>query len=467
MPGLQSSTDAEEDFLLTKKIADVLASERASFHTPGHKGRPQAFGADGNFSFAASFDVTELPGLDDLSHPDGVLFNLENRLAALFNARRSFISVNGASACLMAALMTAASLGRRILVPHNLHRSAVNGLALARLEPVWYEPQWDSTCGMYQHVTAETVEQALSETNAGSLLIVSPTYGGAISDIKAIASICKKKGVLLIVDEAHGAHLLSPDSLPVSALSCGADIVVHSLHKILPALTQTGALHIAHDSRFSLEQARTFLTALQSSSPSYHLLASIERLVDFMSCEAGIKRLQGVVGLAEKLRRAIGNIGSYEVCAKAPVQEPLHVLVRPLFSVNLAAQLRKLGIGIEAEFNQSVLFLLGMGSEPSDVDLLVDSLCQIAKSASNCGGGEPKFDAPPPFVQSMEPADAFRLPSYVVPLEECADRIAAECVAPCPPGTPVVVPGQLLEKESLAYLLQFTGIRSLRVVQKI
>lgn len=452
---------------MTKKIADLVAAERASFHTPGHKGRPHAFGADEDFSLAASCDVTELPGLDDLSHPEGVLLNLENRLAALFRARRSFISVNGASACLMAALMTAASLGRRILVPANLHRSAANGLALCRLEPVWYKPQWDSTYGVYQHVCPETVEQALSETNASSLLIVSPTYGGAISDIKAIASVCKKKGVLLIVDEAHGAHLLSSDLLPASALSCGADIVVHSLHKILPALTQTGVLHIAHDSRFSLEQARTYLTALQSSSPSYQLMASIERLVDFMSGAAGMERLHDVVGLAEKMRRAISSIGAYEVYAKAPVHEPLHVLVRPLFSVNLAAQLSNRGIGIEAVFHRSTLFLLGLGSEPADVDLLVEALCEIAESAEGSANVEPNIDAPPLFVQSMEPAEAFRLPSHMVPVEAAADCIAAECIAPCPPGTPVVVPGQLLEKESLAYLLQFTGIRSLQVVQKL
>lgn len=452
---------------MAEKIGDVVACERASFHTPGHKGRPQAFGADENFSMALSKDVTELPGLDDLSQPDGVLLNLETRLASLFTARRSFISVNGASACLMAAFMAAASLGPRILVPANSHRSAVNGLALANLEPIWYKPDWNSVCGIYERVSPAAIEQLLSETNASSLLVVSPTYGGAISDIKAIASICKQKGVLLIVDEAHGAHLIAPEILPISALSCGADIVVHSLHKTMPALTQTGVLHIAHDSRFSLDHARVFLSALQSSSPSYQLMASIERLVDFMSSTSGLKRLHHVAGLAENLRQRVADTGIYELCLNATVYEPLHVLVRPLFAVDLALELNKRGIGIEAVFNQAVLFLLGVGNEQSDIDLLSEALCEIAKDAVPFVSSEQNFVEPPLFVQSMEPGQAFRLPSHVVPIEVAADCVSAECIAPCPPGTPVVVPGQLMEKESLAYLMQFTGIRSLRVVQKL
>lgn len=468
MSDLQAPSQPEGAFLLAEKISEVVAGERASFHTPGHKGRPQAFGADKTFSLQLATDVTELPGLDDLSRPDGVLLSLENSLASLFNSRRTFLSVNGASACLMAALMAAASVGRRILVPANLHRSGVNGLALANLEPVWYKPEWNSTFGFYEHVSADSIERTLNETNAQTLLIVSPTYGGAISDIKTIASICKKKGVLLIVDEAHGAHLLAPHVLPVSALASGADIVVHSLHKTLPALTQTGALHIAHDSRFSLDQARSFLTALQSSSPNYQLMASIERCVEFLNSADGTKRLQSVVELAGKLRREIDAIGSYEVYAKAPIHEPLHVLVRPLFSVDLAGQLNQRGIGVEAVFNQSVLFLLGMGSEQKDIDLLVETLKEIAKDPELSDAPEQNFeafDAPPLFVHSMEPGEAFRLPSHLVAVGEALDCVAAECIAPCPPGTPVVVPGQLIEKESLAYLMQFTGIRSLRVVK--
>ncbi len=466
VPNLQASSGVEEAFSLVEKIGTVVSSERASFHTPGHKGRLQSFGKDGHFAFDIAHDLTELPGLDDLSHPDGVLLNLENRLASLFRARRSFISVNGASACLMAALMAAASLGRRVLVPANLHRSAVAGLSLANLEPVWYRPEWNSDYGFYQQVSVETVEHALAQSDVAALLIVSPTYQGAVSDVATISSLCKSKGVLLIVDEAHGAHLLAPDFLPVSALECGADIVVHSLHKTLPGLTQTGALHIAPDSQFSLDHARALLSTVQSSSPSYPLMASIEQLVDFMSCERGLLRLQSVAGMAERLAKEVEKLACYEVYAQAAIHDPLHLLIRPRFQVELAFQLQKRGIGIEAVFNQSVLLLLGIGSEPEDIETLVDALTDIAASADIGTVEMKKQDAPPLFMQALGPAEALLAPSQVVPIEEALGRICVECIAPCPPGTPVVVPGQIIEKQNLAYMLEYTGIRSLRVAQK-
>ncbi len=189
----QASSAKEGAFLLAEKIAGVVSTERASFHTPGHKGRPRSFGKSDNFTFDIAHDVTELPGLDDLSHPDGVLLALEDRSASLFHARRSFISVNGASACLMAALMSVASLGGRVLVPVNLHRSAVSGLTLANLEPMWFSPDWNSDFGFYEQVSIATIEDALRQSDVAALLIVSPTYQGAISDIAAIASLCKKK----------------------------------------------------------------------------------------------------------------------------------------------------------------------------------------------------------------------------------------------------------------------------------
>lgn len=451
---------------MVEKITSVVSFERASFHTPGHKGRPQAFGKSENFRFDIAYDVTELPGLDDLSQPDGVLRALENRLASLFRARRSFISVNGASACLIAALMAAASLGRRVLVPVNLHRSAVSGLALSGLEPVWFSPDWNANYGFYEQVSVATIEDALNQNEVGAVLIVSPTYQGAVSDIGAIASLCKKKGVLLIVDEAHGAHLLSSDLMPVSALQLGADIVVHSLHKTLPGLTQTGALHIAHDSQFSLDHIRSLLTVVQSSSPSYPLMCSIEHLVDFMSCDKGRARLQMVAELSVKLRCAVEKLGSFDVFAQAAIQEPLHVLIRPRFNCELPLELQKLGIGCEAVFNQAVLFLLGLGSEARDVEILIDALRDMASNADDSMLSVRKFEAPPLFKQQMSPAESLRMPSLVVPIEDAVDRICVECVAPCPPGTPVVVPGQLIEKQNLAYMLEFTGIRSLLVAQK-
>jgi len=467
-PNWQAASAIDVASSLVEKTAQVARSERASFHTPGHKGRPQSFGKEEGFVFELAQDLTELPGLDDLSQPEGVLANLENRLASLFGARRSFISVNGASACLIASMMVASSLGSRILVPANLHRSAVFGLALANLEPVWYKPDWNADYGFYEQVCPRTIESELDKSGAAALLIVSPTYQGAVSDIGAIAAMCRKKGVLLIVDEAHGAHLLSPLSLPVSALECGADIVVHSLHKTLPALTQTGALHIAQGTKFSLDHIRALLNGLQTSSPSYHLMASIEHMVDFIGSEPGHRRLRAVQELAQKLRSEIEKLKCFDMYSQANLHEPLHVLIRARFQSDLADELQKRGIGTEAVFNQSVLLLLGLGSEAADLEVLLSALADIAESANHSNSNSFEFQkqvCPPLFQQATAPASAFSAPSQVVQVEDAVGRICVECIAPCPPGTPVVVPGQLVTDQVLAYMLQFTGIRSLRVVQ--
>lgn len=393
---------------------------------------------------------------------------LENRLAALFNARQSFLSVNGASACIIAAMLAASSIAHRILVPTNLHRSAVAGLALSGLEPVWYQPAWNAEFGFYEQVNVETVERALSETDAGALLIVSPTYQGAMSDIAAIASVCKRRNILLIVDEAHGAHLLDPQLMPVSALSCGADIVIHSLHKTLPGLTQTGVLHIGRESQFALDHMRGLLNCLQSSSPSYPLMTSVEYMVDFLETRPGKDCLKSVCQTASSLRSRMPASERFEVYSSAAIHEPLHVLIRAKFQIDLAAQLQARGVGAEATFNDAVLLLFGMGSQPSDIVYLLSVLAEFDELAKIQGAPLIEFEkyaAPPVFVQALPVSTVSRMPSQVVPIQEAIGRICAECIAPCPPGTPVVVPGQLLTAETVGYVLQNTGIRSLRVAQ--
>lgn len=467
-PALPSS-ELPQPIGLPQAIARHLAGEQVSFHTPGHKGRPQSLGKQNDFVFQLAQDVTELPGLDDLSSPGGPILQLEHRLAALFESSQSFLSVNGASACVMAAMMAASSLTDRILVPANLHRSAVSGMALAGLQPVWYQPAWNADFGFYEGVNAESIESALSESDAGALLVVSPTYPGAISDIAAIAALCKKRGVLLIVDEAHGAHLLDPQMKGLSALSCGADIVIHSLHKTLAALTQTGVLHIGRTTRFSLQQIRALLTCLQSSSPSYPLMTSVEHLVDFLETDGGMDCLKRVSDEAAGLRQRITALGGYDIYAAAAFHEPWHLLLKARFGCDLGVELQSRGVGIEASFNQSALLLLGMGTQAGDGNYLFSLLSQFAErsQAENAVMALPPKHSPPPlFQQALAPAQALSLPSHVVPAQEALGRVCVECIAPCPPGTPVVVPGQLLTAETIGYVLQNTGIRSLRVAQK-
>lgn len=471
-PGLSSVSKLHNkkvsNDLLADMISKVVVNERASFHTPGHKTRPSSFGKSENYKLQFSQDVTELPGLDDLNNPTGALLNLEKNLATLFGAKQTSLSVNGASAALIAAVIVCAQFGKKALVPRNLHRAAVSGLCLAQLEPIWHEPSWNSEYGFYESADAQQIENILqTENDIACVLVVSPTYQGAISDISAISAVCRKYDVTLIVDEAHGAHLFEAAGFGPSALSQGADLVVHSFHKTLPALTQTGALHLGYDSKIGEEHLRSVLNTLQSSSPNYLLMTSIELMWSHLSTSKGMEQLNNVRLLAEKIRNVLVTLNLYSIFTSKGDNEPYHLVIKANAEIDLASELRSRGIGIEADFDGAILLLLGAGTTEVDVDVLLNALADIQSKSiftpnSFTEVAHPKL-SPPAIKLKMSPASALRAASRVVERQDALGEISAECIAPCPPGVPVLIPGQLVDE----YVLNITGIRSIRVIQKL
>lgn len=430
-------------------VAAHLQSEKASFHTPGHKGRQQLSKASSSCQpsegFALACDVTELVGLDDLSAPHGVLAQLERRIANLWGARSSLISVGGASSGLLTALLVLAQRGKRVLVPRNAHRSIIHGLILSGLEPVWFAPNWHRSWGVWGEVDSEQFAQ-IDLSNLAGAIVVSPTYAGAISPIASIASICHAAGVPLVVDEAHGAHMLAESSAAI------ADITVHSLHKTLPCLTQTALIHINSDF-FALDAARRALALNQTSSPNYGLLLSVDLAVSWLeNCAAQGKRpvLQQLELLRDKLVRGLKQL-NFDIYQSTAV-DCAHCLVRPLSaSANeLAEFLCQEGVIPEAILGEGVLLLLGTGTEALDIDLLLDVLQRFNQyfelPASKVASKSPsKMPLQP--EQVVNPREAFFMPSEMVPITQAIGRIAQECIAPCPPGVPVCIPGQRIHPE--------------------
>ncbi|MBC7998839.1 MAG: aminotransferase class I/II-fold pyridoxal phosphate-dependent enzyme [Leptolyngbya sp.] len=454
--------------LLADMISAVVVNERASFHTPGHKTRPSSFGKSENFRLQLSQDVTELPGLDDLNNPTGVLLNLEKNLAILFGAKQTSLSVNGASVALIAAFIACAQFGKKALIPRNLHRAAVSGICLSLLEPIWHEPLWNSEYGFYEGADAQQIEKILqNENDIACVLVVSPTYQGAISDISAISAVCCKYDVTLIVDEAHGAHLFEAAGFRPSALSQGADLVVHSFHKTLSALTQTGALHLGYNSKIGEEQLRAVLNTLQSSSPNYLLMTSVELMLSHLSTSKGMEQLNNVRLLAEKIRTTLVGLNLYSTFTSNGDNEPYHIVIRANAEIDLASELRSRGIGIEADFDGAILLLLGAGTTEEDVQTLLSALEDIQSKTkftpNSLAVTAPSKLSPPEINLAMSPASALRAASRVVDRLDALGQISAECIAPCPPGVPVVIPGQFIDE----YVLNITGIRSIRVIEKL
>lgn len=472
---------------------------------PGHKGRLNA-------SFVARLaqaDLTELAGFDDLARPGGILAGLEARAAKLWHSGGAVISLNGASGGLIASLFAVAHLGKKVLVPRNAHRSIVNGLILSGLMPIWYEPEWHETWGIWGAAPAAAISDFLkSEGELAAVVVVSPTYAGARSDIAALAELCSSCQVALIVDEAHGAHNLWPGAeyeaaetqsdspysagtlanstriLPESdttlpdssktlpALQQGADIVVHSLHKTLGGLTQTGIVHVSKRSPVTAEAIRAALHLVHTSSPSYMLMLSIEQAVAELESSAGKQKLANLYRqsyrLVERIKK-INNMRIYESTACGV--DPLHILVA---SQNYPPEilqefLAKRGIIAEAILGAGLLFMLGIGTEPADLELLAAALREFADSGSVDAGkrvSAPSTSLPPSMPEQVVPLrEAALLSAENVACDQAGERIAAEMLSPCPPGIPLCIPGQRLTAPSLAQIKTQTNIKSIRVLQ--
>lgn len=457
---------------LEKAVERHSAFERVSFHTPGHKGRLITESSKALQTNLWQNDVTELPGLDDLSRPTGVLAGIEERAAQLWKSKHAILSVNGASGGLIAAILAVAHRGTDILVPRNAHRSIISGLVLSGLTPVWYEPVWDTSWGLYGPVTAKFTNQILASLNTkdlAAMVVVSPTYAGALSDIAAIAGHCHQHNVPLIVDEAHGAHAVPGSGLPKSAIESGADIIVHSIHKTLSSLTQVGLIHLTEHSKRYVEpdQVRACLNAVQTSSPSYILMSSTEQAIAFAESEEGSHKIRQLHDLNSRINR----IPEIEIYHTRFADDVAHILIAPKKGTaqDLFDFLIEKGIFPEAILGAGVLLLLGIGSESMDIVHLTDAINEYTASGKPgpAAGQFGEISRPAPrfteIEQVLSPRQAFLMPSNTVPLEEANGRIAAECIAPCPPGIPVCVPGQKLTDCTLELL---TDSRTIRVVSE-
>lgn len=267
----------EKDRLLLSRLKKYGESKAYPFHMPGHK-RMAGDEALNGFPNPFAVDITEIEGFDNLHHPEGILKESMEWAASVYGADRTYYLVNGSSCGILSAICAATEHGGTILMSRNCHKSAYHGVILSRLKCAYVYPQIIEKMGIQGGILASDVEKALKERpDVQAVLIVSPTYDGIVSDIGNIAKVVHGHGIPLIVDEAHGAHFPFDERMD-EALSCGADLVIQSLHKTLPSLTQTAVLH-GRRGYVDFEKLERYLQMFQTSSPSYVLMASIEQCI--------------------------------------------------------------------------------------------------------------------------------------------------------------------------------------------
>ncbi|HEY2180379.1 MAG TPA: aminotransferase class V-fold PLP-dependent enzyme [Solirubrobacteraceae bacterium] len=464
-------SEGQERAPYLEALIEYAAREPARLHVPGHKGGP---GADPQLleaigERALSLDIPALTyGIDIGAEPTP--FEQAQRLAAAaWGARRAWFLVNGASQGNLAAGLALAHHGDEVVVQRNAHSSAVDALVLSGLRPTFAAPELDPELGIAHCLAPETLDDALALTpRAVGAWIVSPTYFGAVADVRALADVAHRRGVALIVDEAWGAHMAFHEQLPAHALSLGADLVISSTHKIVGSLTQSAMLHLGAGAGGLIgeDAVDRAVTLTESTSPSSLLTASLDaarRLAVLDGRELLAHTMQTLVDTRAQIRaidgldvldgRMIGRAGVFDY---DPLRLAVDIRGIAATGYELAPMLRQIGdINLELSGQNVVVAVFGLGErELPEAARLADALAEAAASVGlDPSGASTSFAAPPPWGELvMTPREAFLGAQEVVPATAAAGRIAAESLATYPPGIPNVLPGERLTAETLAYI---------------
>ena len=427
-------------------------------HMPGHKRNPSLSGSGGYLeALCADCDITEIEGFDNLAEPEGVLLQLKERMAKLWKSDEAYPLVNGSTCGILAGIYGTVPQGGKVLMARNCHKSVYNAIQLVNAECVFLQPDRELFTGIYGSMTPAAVEEALKHTPDMDLVVVtSPTYEGIISDVEGICKVAHRYGVPVLVDSAHGAHL-GFGGFPKGATECGADLVVCSLHKTLPCLTQTAVLH-RNGTLVSKEALQTAINMFQSSSPSYLLLASIEGCVTLLEERAEELSLSWnrILELFYERIRPLQRLSVLpeEDCqwfARDPGKIIISTVGAELTGAELMERLRN-EYRIEAEMaaEQYVIAMTGMGDTIESLFRLADALLAIDQSCGTTEGEKAICRNAP--ILRMTIGDAMRSNSRECKLDEAIGHIAAEHIWAYPPGIPVVIAGEVITEESVAYL---------------
>jgi lysine decarboxylase len=442
--------------------------EPGRLHVPGHKGGAAAAPAmlEAFGQRALSVDIPALTeGID--TGPEPTPFQQAQELAAqAWGAGRSWFLINGASQGNHAACIALAQSGSDVVVQRNVHSSTIDGLIVSGLRPVFVAPELDPDLGIAHCLTPAALDSALADVPAATgAMVVSPTYFGAVADVRGLAEVAHGRGVPLIVDEAWGAHMAFSAELPEHALACGADLVVSSTHKIIGSLTQSAMLHLGAGGMLDEHAVDRAISLVESTSPNSLLLGSLDAARSYAAVRGG-ELLSATVDSLRAARQAIRAIPGLDVLderlAGRPgvhAYDPLRLVVDARATgatgYQLARLLHERDIFPELAGENVVVAVFGMGeTASSNAGRFVSALEQAAAELpGDDGGSEREFAPPPPWGPlEMTPREAFLGAQEVVPVEEAVGRIAAESLAAYPPGIPNVLPGERLTSETWEYV---------------
>lgn len=464
---------------------------RIPFHMPGHKRK----GIDQDaFSEIKSMDITEITDYDDLHHPEGIIRESMDQLKEIYHTKESWYLVNGSTVGILAAISSVCRPGDKILIGRNCHKAVYHAIRLLRLKAYYICPRISKEHDIMLDMGKEELEQIEEilkrEETIRAVVITSPTYEGVVSDVAEIKKVLYQWNVPLIVDEAHGAHFMFHEAFPKSAVECGADLVIQSTHKTLPALTQTALLHLCSD-RISAREVSSWLSIYETSSPSYLLMASAEQAVVFMHNER--KKVQEYVDNLHSFRKKCGQLKEITLLGAETLSCFDYDIGKLVFSVKKTGMdgkgffdqlLEKYHIELEMKNTSYVIAMTSVMDEEEEFDQLLEVLRKIdldlQRERQERRNDSPNMDnvkenAKEYHEQLPIPEKKYEVwqceSVEEVSFKEAVGRIAGEYIMLYPPGSPILVPGEKIIKEmveNIQYYLyngyNVTGLENGKVV---
>lgn len=445
------------DTPLTDAVRTYRSSARARLHVPAHGGGTGSPWLDAWLPGICSWDVTEQPELDDLSHPEGPIAAAQAAAAHLFGGARAYYLTGGATQGVQAAVLASLLRGGSLLAPRDSHRSVLGAALLADAEVVMVSPERDPRFGASLGPSVESVERALAQhPDIRAVLVPYPSYLGVAPDLEGIARAARAHGALTIADAAHGAHFGWHPALPPAALGQGADMVVAGMHKSGGSLTQTAILLLAESAAECSEDVALALRLIGTSSPSYLLMISLELAVAAAARGAG-ERIETAVAAAAR-------IASPARVVTARPQDPLRVALqfdRPADAEELYRGFAAAGLRGEYLEEGLALFIVPFGVPKPEIEML------------SAAAAELPAPRPPSAIQTLPtqriaPASALRSPRERRGLFEAEGRVSADVVAPVPPGIPALWPGERITAQALSAIERALaqGLRVLGIEQQ-
>lgn len=447
---------------LYKKLKEYGDTDYYPFHMPGHKRNM------GEMCNPYHIDITEIDGFDNLHHAEGILKESQERAAAIYGAEETHFLINGSTGGILSAIAGSVKRRGKIAVARNCHKSVYHGILLHELDACYLYPEYVEEYGINGGILPEAVEKLLEqEKDIQAVVITSPTYEGVVSDVETIAKIVHAKKIPLIVDEAHGAHFYFYDKFPKGALRCGADIVINSLHKTLPAFTQTALIHM-QGTLVNRERVRKYLGIYQTSSPSYVLMSGISQCMDIMERQGKellarlYRKLADFYKINDKLSKihvVTDSIKEYNSICDFDISK----LVISTKNTNITGKELQESLNriyhLELEMSSLSygLAMTSVGDTKEGLKRLETALLELDETLQESRETKTLWKENLSGRAVYKIGQAEELPQEQIPIETCGNRISGEFVYMYPPGIPMLCPGELITKEIYLLLKEYRG----------